>query len=133
MIKIGKLDGNAAFAEGIFASPIVSKGRDLWMTTGESVFLVRVGDVVVQAIIDAGFIFDIDSVPRGSGLFYAWFKGRTRVAPMLHDYMYNHGAGKDISDKAFLRVMELEGVRYRYRKPIYWAVRFFGKGKNGGL
>lgn len=77
-------------------------------------------------IIPPGFICDLDSVPRLAGLFYAWLKGRTTLGAIVHDYCYRNRLGREYSDLLFSRVMKWEGVRNRYRRPIYAAVRVFG-------
>lgn len=76
-------------------------------------------------VVPVGFETDLDSVPR-IPVFYMVFKGRTRKAAVVHDFLYSTGHGRKDADDAFLRLMELEGVRRRYRLPIYAAVRIFG-------
>lgn len=77
--------------------------------------------------VPKGFITNLDTVPRELGIFYAWFKNRTLTAAVLHDYMYGCGFyARDYCDHIFLKAMELEGVKKRYRVPIYWIVRLFG-------
>lgn len=76
--------------------------------------------------VPEGFITDLDSVPR-IPIFHLVFKGRTVKAAILHDYLYSIGHNRKDADKIFLAAMEAEGVRRRYRLPIYWAVRIFGK------
>ena len=68
---------------------------------------------------------DLDTVPR-LPIFHAWFKGRTKTAALLHDFLYREKFDRELADKLFLRAMKLEGVRKRYRLPIYLAVRWFG-------
>jgi hypothetical protein len=75
--------------------------------------------------VPEGYITDLDSVPR-IPIFYLIFKGRTRKAAAVHDYMYGSGLNRKTADTEFLKLMELERVRRRYRLPIYWAVRIFG-------
>lgn len=77
-------------------------------------------------IIPVGFTCDLDSVPRRAGPLHAWFKGRSIIGAIVHDYCYGNGVDRAAADQYFLEVMEWEGVRKRYRKPIYWAVRLFG-------
>lgn len=75
--------------------------------------------------IPAGFITDLDSVPRVP-LAYDVFKNRTRLAALAHDWLYSIGANRSESDRAFLRLMIAEGVPLRYALPIWAAVRAFG-------
>lgn len=91
------------------------------------------GEVEIQSpivtkygVIPAGYSCDLDSVPRHAGPFYAWFKGRSLIGAIVHDYCYDSGVHRAAADRYFLEVMEWEGVRKRYRLPIYWAVRLFG-------
>lgn len=76
--------------------------------------------------VPAGFVTDLDSVPRVP-IVHATFKGRAIVSAVIHDYLYHSGRTRSYADKAFLSAMEREGVRRCYRYPIYWAVRLFGR------
>jgi hypothetical protein len=76
-------------------------------------------------VVPIGFKTDLDSVPR-IPIFYMLFKGRTRCAAIVHDYLYSRGFDRKAADEIFLQLMELERVRRRYRLPIYAAVRVFG-------
>jgi hypothetical protein len=75
--------------------------------------------------VPAGFISDLDSVPR-IPVFYTVFKGRTTDEAIIHDYLYSIGFDRRSADEIFLQLMERGGVRRRYRLPIYFAVRSFG-------
>ena len=76
--------------------------------------------------IPVGFETDLDTVPR-IPVFHMIFKNRTVFGAIVHDFCYRNKLGKEKSDKLFLYAMETEGVRKRYRIPIYYAVKFFGK------
>lgn len=78
-----------------------------------------------QHTVPEGHVTDLDSVPR-IPIFYLVFKGRTLNAAVVHDYLYFSGVDRKVADNEFLKLMELERVRRRYRLPIYWAVRIFG-------
>lgn len=78
-------------------------------------------------VIPVDFECDLDSVPRHAGPLYAWMKGRTKLAAIVHDYCYRNRVPRKEADQYFLEVMEWECVRKRYRLPIYWAVRLFGR------
>lgn len=75
--------------------------------------------------VPAGFITDLDSVPR-IPIFYTIFKGRTTDEAIIHDYLYSIGFDRKAADEIFLQLMNSGRVRRRYRLPIYWAVRLFG-------
>jgi Protein of unknown function (DUF1353) len=79
----------------------------------------------ITVVIPRGFITDLDSVPRVPVL-YEIYKGRTRIAALIHDFLYRMGCEKSASDVTFLYCMGLEGVANHYRYPIYWAVKYFG-------
>lgn len=76
--------------------------------------------------IPAGFTTDLDSVPHIPGVF-AFYKGRSRVAALIHDYLYAIGdrPRKEV-DRLFLHYMIDDGVPYWVAKTMYWAVRMFG-------
>lgn len=76
-------------------------------------------------VVPAGFVTDLDSVKRWPVIYWL-LKGRSVEAAIVHDYLYYEGAGKKLADSEFLRLMELEGVSARYRKFIYFGVKFFG-------
>jgi hypothetical protein len=75
--------------------------------------------------VPAGFITDLDSVPR-IPIFYTIFKGRTTDEAVIHDYLYSIGFERKAADEIFLQLMDRGRVRRRYRLPIYWAVRLLG-------
>jgi hypothetical protein len=113
-------------AEQFSPVAVIPLGRDRWMTTEAARFCIDAGLAWVVAEIEAGFVCDMDSVPREAGIFHAIFKGRARTAAVIHDALYRSGIDRELADAAFIRAMKLEGVRKRYRYPIYWAVRLFG-------
>ena len=80
--------------------------------------------------VEAGFVTDLDSVPRIPGI-YSRVKGRTVVAAVIHDWCYrklvkNDKMTRKAADKLFLRAMKDEGVNLIHRRIIYRAVRMFG-------
>lgn len=115
-----------SLAEKCEPIPLITIGRDKWKTIEPVSFCIHTKFARVIVEIDAGFITDLDSVPREVPIAHAWLKGRTRTAAVLHDAMYRGGVDRELADAVFLRAMKLEGVKARYRYPIYWAVRLFG-------
>ena len=105
---------------------VIPLGRDRWMTTEAARFCIDADIAWVIVEIETGFVSDMDSVPRESGIFYSILKGCARTAAVIHDALYRGGIDRELADAAFIRAMKLEGVRKRYRYPIYWAVRLFG-------
>lgn len=76
--------------------------------------------------IPAGFVCDLDSVPR-LPFIHARYQGRTVIAAVLHDYLYRHRiTSRRVADLLFLLAMEFEGVPWRFQIAIYLAVRCFG-------
>lgn len=80
------------------------------------------GDVVIQP----PFHFDWDSVPR-LPLMYWIFKGRARVAALIHDDLYaRQPVSRRTADLVFLDAMKAEGVARRHYWGKYLAVRVGG-------
>lgn len=92
---------------------------------GDGYFVVLEKFSLGGIYIPAGFITDIDSVPR-IPFFYTIFKGRTTDEAIVHDYLYSIRYDRKSADQIFLQLMERGRVRRRYRVPIYGAVRLFG-------
>lgn len=78
-------------------------------------------------VIPPGFVCDLDSIPRFVGWVYALLKGRTTLGAIIHDYYYKNRKGRVAGDEMFLRVMEWERTRRRYRVCIYHAVKILGR------
>lgn len=76
--------------------------------------------------IPKGFTTDLDSVPHIPGIF-ALYKGRSRVAALIHDYLYAEGkwSRKEI-DRLFLHYMIDDGIPTWIARSMYLAVRCFG-------
>lgn len=90
--------------------------------------------------VPAGFRFDLSSVPRPLWSVIAPFE-LSIVAPLLHDYLYEHGgrppAGSVVPPRAYTRaevdtmfreIMEAEDVSVWRRTLAYAAARVFGRG-----
>lgn len=100
----------------------------LWRVNGDHIRTmppVKPGDPHFDVRMPDGFITDLDSVPRVP-IFYSWLKNRTVAAAAWHDYLCSAGYPLAWADAMFLQDMKAEGVKNRYRKPIYWGVRIFG-------
>lgn len=79
-----------------------------------------------EIVVPAGFVTDLDSVPRVP-FAYTAFKGRAVKSAVLHDFLcekegfpWKKGAG------IFLEAMKDEGLPWHIRWPIYLAVRGYG-------
>jgi len=98
--------------------PLIFIGNNMWR--------VPEGGVTVSGTpVPENFESDLDTVPR-LPIIHAWFKGRTVAGALLHDFLYHSAIEKYKADKLFLVAMKDEGVRARYRYPIYYAVKCFG-------
>lgn len=76
--------------------------------------------------VPAGFVCDLDSVPRLPVVFWL-AKNRTVIAAVLHDYLYRHQpVTRRAADILFLLAMEYEGVPTRFQVIIYAGVRLGG-------
>lgn len=90
-------------------------------------YISRVGSIVVPK----GFVTDFDSVPR-LPLAYWLAKGRTRLAPVIHDYLYATHAldgvpiSRRFADQLFLEAMVDESVGRAARRMIWAGVRAGG-------
>ena len=109
-------------------------GGDNWRL--EADYTYQDGDRTI--VVPAGFVFDLSSVPRALWWLIAPFE-LSIVAPLLHDYIYEHGGDlppgsvtpphvytRKEADDLFRRVMEQEGVPAWRRALAYSAVRLFG-------
>ena len=77
-------------------------------------------------LVEAGFEFDWDSVPRIPGV-HALVKGRAEKSACLHDWLYRYQpCSRRQADLIFRDAMLEEGVKRRHRWPIYWGVRIGG-------
>lgn len=94
---------------------------------GKTVRLLEPIALPCGTTIPAGFTCDADTVPRLLGPLYAWLKGRSILGAIVHDYCYYKMFPRAESDLLFMKVMEWEGVRSRYRYPIFYAARVFGR------
>jgi len=76
--------------------------------------------------IPKGFTTDLDSVPHIPGIF-ALFKGRSRIAALVHDYLYTVAdrPRKEV-DRAFLKYMVIDNTPSWIAHCMYVAVRSFG-------
>lgn len=83
--------------------------------------------VTMQGVtVPAGFVSDLDSIGR-IPVVHTWLKDRARVPALMHDYLYHLGVDRSEADLLFMAEMKSQGVRARYRYPIYWGVRLFGQ------
>lgn len=75
--------------------------------------------------VPKGFLTDFASVPK-----CLWSicppRGKYTQAAVLHDYLYQTGAGRNYADEWFLIFMEELGVSWWRRRAMWAAVRVFG-------
>lgn len=84
-----------------------------------------------EITVPAGFVTDFDSVPRLPLAFWLT-KGRSRLAPVIHDWLYSEqrigpiSVSRGLADRIFLEAMEDEGVGRAARFTIWAGVRAWG-------
>lgn len=76
--------------------------------------------------IPAGFTTDLDSIPH-IPIVFALYKGRSRVAALIHDYLYSIGdRPRKECDRLFLYYMIDDDIPNWIAYSMYAAVRSFG-------
>lgn len=84
-------------------------------------------DTVIR--VPAGTVTDLATIPR---LLWTIFPphGRWAKAAIIHDYLYTNAIdSKAYADRVFLEAMGVLGVSRPTRTAMYWAARWFGRGK----
>lgn len=83
--------------------------------------------------VPAGFYTDLDSVYR-LPFIYVIFKGHTRVAALVHDWLYTTTElSRKAADKKFYELLLREGVTKWRAKGMYFAVRIMGESRYGAV
>lgn len=83
--------------------------------------------------VPAGFYTDLDSVYR-LPFIYVLFKGHTRVAALVHDWLYTTTElSRKAADKKFYELLLREGVAKWRAKGMYFAVRIMGEPRYGAV
>lgn len=75
--------------------------------------------------VPAGFVTDLDSVPRLPFAYWV-FKGRSVRPAIVHDYLYRTHPDRRLADEIFYDAMRDSGVPLWQRSTIWAAVRAFG-------
>ena len=81
--------------------------------------------------IPAGFVTDLESLPRLP--FVSWLLGDRPIhrAAVLHDYLYRQDSTPKVTredaDNYFLQAMRSTGLSDFFALPFYWGVRIGGK------
>lgn len=78
-----------------------------------------------DVVVPAGFVCDLDSVPRLPFVYWL-LKNRATQSAVVHDWLYHAGENRATADVCFLLAMIDEGVALRHRLWIFLAVRLFG-------
>jgi hypothetical protein len=84
-----------------------------------------------EIIVPEGFKTDFASVPRPFRMFVPK-SGKYNQAAVVHDFIYVHQVErftKQEADLIFLDGMKVLGVGRMKRTIMYYAVKYFGKGK----
>lgn len=104
------------------------EGGDLWLLDAPLVWEGPwPGGGTRRFEVPAGFVTDLDSVPR-LPVVYLLLKGRARAAAVLHDWLYYDGlVGRAEADTFFFKAMAATGVGW-WRRWLIWAgVRLGGR------
>ena len=101
------------------------RGNEWEMISPFNVRILMPSGEEILVSVEAGFVTDIDSVPRLLFPFYALLKGRARRSAVLHDYLYFKGYDRKFADDAMLAAMANE-TNYLFRTLIWAAVRLGG-------
>lgn len=87
-------------------------------------FAVQTADATY--VVPAGFISDLESVPRVP-VIYALFKNRAPYSAILHDWLYETRiVSRAVADRLFLAAMKAEGLPWWMRRAMYAGVRVGG-------
>ena len=110
-------------------------GRDVHLLVEPLVYIDGTNRTIT---IPKGFICDFDSVPQRIPLISLLFSDRPiHRAATLHDYLYRKDSvpkvSKEEADLLFLEAMYSTGLSSWLAKPIYLAVKWFGKSSYGIL
>lgn len=97
------------------------RGDDKWMLLDELRFYHGDGKIKVPA----GFVSDLDSIPRIPYL-HSFLKGRAVRSAVIHDWLYRRQVGRKRADRVMRDAMRVEGVAPIYRWLIYAGMRVFG-------
>ncbi len=103
-------------------------GRTIYRLTADTSYRLTndEGIDVFQAIVPAGFVTDLATIPR----FMLWLlpqRGAYDKAAILHDYLLlQFDIPKKEVDRIFLEQMKADGVARWKRNLMYIAVRLFG-------
>ena len=79
-------------------------------------------------LIPKGFLTDFASIPKAFwSIIGSPTSTKASIAAVCHDYLYHTQKGtREKADKAFLYLMEQDGVGFFKRYSMYYAVRVFG-------
>lgn len=100
-----------------------------WQLLAE--FVYHVGCYPSRTVINvpSGTVTDLASTPRMLWMLFPPH-GEYAKAAIVHDYLYANAIGtRAWADEVFLEAMRVLGVPIWRRVAMYWAVRWFGRGK----
>ena len=89
--------------------------------------LVYDSDLAGRLLVPAGFVTDLESIPRWVPFAYAVAKGTAKRAAVVHDWLYEQfGSPKDLDDDIFYEAMGVLGIGWLQRHLMWEAVHVWG-------
>lgn len=111
--------------ESIPPLTLFQKGEK-WLVTEKTRYCIELKSQWVIVEIPKGFTVDVNTITYDFPLIGRWINHRTVTAAIFHHVLYREGYDRRVADNAFLRAMELEGIKIYHRYPLYWSARLFG-------
>jgi hypothetical protein len=97
---------------------------DIWRLLAP---LIYESELVLLVTVPAGFLTDLESIPRWIPFAYALAKGQAKCPAVVHDRLYEMpGYSKTVADDVFYEAMTAIGVPWAMRWPMWAAVHLFG-------
>lgn len=82
----------------------------------------------LKIVVPEGFVTDFASIPRILHIFFPPH-GKYTKAAIIHDFLYDTGSDKALSDKIFKEAMLVLSVPLWQANLFYHAVKLFGRPK----
>ena len=115
----------SAFLTPLVCQQISEKGNGVWMLHEPLRYVSKLLNGVIT--VEAGFVTDFASVPR---LPITWLLagGVADRAAVVHDLLVQcENVCWEVAASVFLEAMEVLGVPWWRRKPMFWAVLYLGR------
>ena len=87
-------------------------------------FRIDGGGIGLDIYVPVGYVTDLASVPRFLWPIFPPFGVYSRAA-VIHDYLLDNGHHRFLADAIFRECMNILGVPWYKRIPMFYAVRFY--------